>query len=106
MHVGVVMSGIDPRVLALELTESVVNGGQLQEFVNTTEELLLLQSWNVTTLSTPFSSADAGGYNSGNLLIGAPCQWFASSLIDAVQGRRRSLTVCCCSGRICSSRSR
>ena len=73
MHVAVLMSGIDPGLLALTLVQRIVDGGMLSMYANTSAEAAMFLTNVVTTVYAPFLSADTNGYNSGNeLLVAKP----------------------------------
>ena len=106
-HVKALTSDLDPKYYLVALVRAVVDGGRLPTYARTAEEMTLLATSNVTTLAAPrYIVCSAGGYNSGNLLIGKHSSDVMSNVLMQLQLPHRDWTACSCSGASCFCRMR
>lgn len=70
MNVKVVSANINPELYMLTALRGIVDGGRMATYAMYPNETAILQANNFTTLSPAISTADEGGYNTGNILLG------------------------------------
>ena len=70
MNVQVSVLDIDANLIFVAAARAILDGHQLGSFAVGAEEQALIGSNNFSTIYNPFLTAQYGGYNSGNLLLG------------------------------------
>ena len=69
LNVKVVTTQIPPDALYLTPVRNAVDNKSIKLYANTTDQLALLSSTNITRPADPFLIADDVGYNDGNFLL-------------------------------------
>ena len=77
-----VATQIRPDARSLLAIKDAITNKTIKAYANTTDQLALLSSTNVTHASEHFLIADDDGYNSGNSLLGLHCQFVFALLVD------------------------